>query len=179
MFGDSWVGTDCEYDRGSRVFTSTDSKGEQQRVADCWAVDGPNRLQFDVASTHGTPVTLAAADESEKQRWLAALLMKKTGTDDYVMKIMLIGGGCGKSSLLRRFVHDTFDINDAFFTIGINDESKTGTCTLTIHTHCTPTVHPLCTHYTHSLHTHFTHYTLTILTTQCACLGRASNYRYG
>jgi hypothetical protein len=80
-FDDSWRGADCQYNRGTHEFSSTDRKGEQQRLANCWAVDVPNSFgrkqhRFDVASTHSTPVALAAADESEKQRWLAALPTK-------------------------------------------------------------------------------------------------------
>jgi hypothetical protein len=81
MFGDLWIGADCKYDYGSRVFTSTDSKGGQQRVANCWAVDLPHSFggtqhRFDVVSIHSTRVVLAAAGDAEKQRWLAALPTK-------------------------------------------------------------------------------------------------------
>jgi hypothetical protein len=81
---DSWLVADCDYDPGSRVFTSTDSKGKQRVVpyeADCWAVDVPHRAgmkqhRFDVVSTQSTVFALAAASEVEKQRWLAVFPTK-------------------------------------------------------------------------------------------------------
>jgi hypothetical protein len=83
---DSWVRADCEYDSATHEFSSTDSKGKQQRVANCWVVDVPNSFgakqhRFDVHSvvsyTQGTLVALAAAEGAEKQRWLA---MMEAGT---------------------------------------------------------------------------------------------------
>jgi hypothetical protein len=79
MFGDSWVGADSNYNPATREFSSTDSKGKQQRVADCWVVDvlnreGKKQHRFDVVSyTQGTLVALAAAGGAEKQRWLAVM----------------------------------------------------------------------------------------------------------
>jgi hypothetical protein len=64
-------------------FSSTDSKGEQQKVADCWVVDVPNssgkkQHRFDVVSnTQSTHVALAAAEAGEKQRWLTMMETKQ------------------------------------------------------------------------------------------------------
>jgi hypothetical protein len=80
---DSWLDADCECDSATREFSSTDSKGEQQKVADCWVVDVPNssgtkQHRFDVVSnTQSTPVSLAAAGGAEKQRWLAMMETKQ------------------------------------------------------------------------------------------------------
>jgi hypothetical protein len=79
LFGSSWSEVDGEYNPATREFSSTDSKGKQQRVADCWVVDvlnreGKKQHRFNVVSnTQGTLVALAAAGEAEKQRWLAAM----------------------------------------------------------------------------------------------------------
>jgi hypothetical protein len=83
LFGSSWPDADCNYNPATREFSSTDSKGEQQRVADCCVVDVLNREckkqhRFDVVSqTQGTLVALAAAGGAEKQRWLAAMETKQ------------------------------------------------------------------------------------------------------
>jgi hypothetical protein len=75
----SWLGADCEYNSATHEFSSTDRKGKQQRVADCWVLDVPNssgkqKHQFDVVSnTQSMPVVLAAVEAGEKRRWLAAM----------------------------------------------------------------------------------------------------------
>jgi hypothetical protein len=38
-FGDKWLRAACTYNHATREFSSTDSKGTQQLVADCWMVD--------------------------------------------------------------------------------------------------------------------------------------------
>jgi hypothetical protein len=79
FYGSSWHDADGEFNPVTREFSSTDSKGKQQRVASCWVVDVPNSFgkmqhRFNVVSnTEGTLVALAAAGGAEKQRWLAAM----------------------------------------------------------------------------------------------------------
>jgi hypothetical protein len=78
LFGDSWPDADCKYNPATHEFSSTDSKGKQQRVADCWVVDvlnreGKTQHRFDVVSQYSTLVALAAAGAAEKQRWLAVI----------------------------------------------------------------------------------------------------------
>jgi hypothetical protein len=75
IFGDSWLGADCEYNSATQEFSSADSKGKQQRLADCWVVDVPNskgkkQYRFNVVcNTHGALVALAAGGGAEKKRW--------------------------------------------------------------------------------------------------------------
>jgi hypothetical protein len=58
LFGSSWPEVDCEYNCGTHEFISTDSKGKQERVADCWVVDVLNSCKkqhrFDVVSAQST-----------------------------------------------------------------------------------------------------------------------------
>jgi hypothetical protein len=95
VFGSSWPEVDCEYNPATHKFSSTDSKGKQEIVADCWVVDVPNssgkkQHRFDVVSnTHndlwrtasggyyGSNWALAAAEAAEKQRWLVVMETKQ------------------------------------------------------------------------------------------------------
>jgi hypothetical protein len=82
MCGSSWSEVDCEFSPATQEFSSTDSKGKQQRVADCWVVDvlnreGKKQHRFDVVSQNSTLVALAAVGGAEKQRWLAAMETKQ------------------------------------------------------------------------------------------------------
>jgi small GTP-binding protein len=89
LFGSSWAKVDCTYNPATHEFSSTDSKGKQKRVTDCWVVDVPNagkeQHRFDIESmpnpllpgTHSTIVALAAAGGAGKQRWLAVVETKQ------------------------------------------------------------------------------------------------------
>jgi hypothetical protein len=78
-FGDKWIKAACEYNPATHEFSSTDSKGKQQRVADCWVVDVPNRSgkrqhRFDIDSDENQqPIALAAESAGEKQQWMVAV----------------------------------------------------------------------------------------------------------
>jgi hypothetical protein len=82
-FGDKWIKAACEHNHALHEFSSTDSKGKQQRVTDCWVVDVPSRSgkrqhRFDIDSDgNQQPIALAAESAEEKQRWMVAVETKE------------------------------------------------------------------------------------------------------
>jgi hypothetical protein len=107
LFGSSWHEVDGEYNPGTREFSSTDSKGKQQRVADCLVVDvlnreGKKQHRFNVVSnTEGTLVALAAAGGAEKQRWLAVMETKQA-RDRRVLAAAIGAGTVAVYTIYRR-----------------------------------------------------------------------------
>jgi hypothetical protein len=109
----------------------------------------------DPLSDHGVPsqtteLQVMYASQESMELWSSQCSAVGSMEHDYQMKILLIGGLCGKSSLLERFAGDgTFHENKPG-TVGIDFKIKRGTCTLTMYTHCTLTAHSLCTLTAHS-----------------------------
>jgi hypothetical protein len=82
IFGSSWSDVECNYDGARRHFSCIDRKGNQQQLPDCWVVDledrpGKKQHRFDIyCSQRKAPMSFAAGEAEEKQRWVVQLPQK-------------------------------------------------------------------------------------------------------